>query len=71
MKDMATLFPKDVMSTTPEEFQTVLNQYTGMLDAVKTLNTQISKGEFKPTTASSSKSTPPPLNTPPPATILS
>ena len=71
MKDMATLFPKDVMSTTPEEFQTVLNQYTGMLDAVKTLNTQISKGEFKPTTASSSKSTPPPLNTPPPATSTS
>jgi len=69
MKDMSLLFPKDVIAKTPEEFQNILNQYTGMLDVVKTLNTQISTGEFKPTTTSSPKTTTPsPSVTPPPAT---
>jgi len=70
MKDMATLFPKDVIAKTPEQFQTTLSQYTGMLDAVKNLNTQISKGEFpsNPSPASKTTTTPPPLKTPPPAT---
>ena len=71
MKDMATLFPKDVIAKTPEQFQTTLSQYTGMLDAVKNLNTQISKGEFPSNPAPTPKTTtitPPPLKTPPPAT---
>ena len=46
MKDMSILFPEDVISQTPEEFQTILSQYTGMLDAVKNLNTKISKAGY-------------------------
>ena len=72
MKDMSILFPEDVISQTPEEFQTILSQYTGMLDAVKNLNTKISKGELVAIPAAkTSPSTPPPLKTPPPATPTS
>jgi hypothetical protein len=46
MKDMATLFPKDVLAKTPEGFQTILNQYVGLLDQVKTINNKIGSGNI-------------------------
>jgi hypothetical protein len=65
MKDMATLFPKDVIAKTPEEFQTILSQYTQLLDKAKVLNTQISTGNYKSSSTTSTTTTPPTTNKPP------
>lgn len=47
MKDMSILFPKEVLANTPENFQTLLDQYFKLLEKTQTLNTQISTGEYK------------------------
>ena len=71
MKDISILFPEDVIAQTPEQFQSILMQYTVVLDSIKRYNAKISKGELgniTTPTKTTSSSTPSPKPTGAPTT---